>query len=139
MGLKIFLYFNGNVIKVSLGIIAGVVTVTVIIIILTIFFIYKKKSDKPDTIVPNERDYDEGKAIIFYKNNELKQNVVDSTEDEQKRVQEFKKLEAKVDECITLVKMTNVSREEENAKHNRYKDIGKEFNKKNLKVFIVHF
>ena len=111
----------------------------IIILAIALFFICKKKSDKPDILVPNERDYEQGKTIVFYKNNELKQNVVDSTQDEQKRVQEFQKLEAKVDECITPVKMTNVSREEENAKHNRYKDIGKEFNKKNLKVFIVHF
>ena len=113
--------------KVNLGIIAGVVTVTVIIIILAIFCIYKKKSDKPDTIVHNERDYDQGKSIVFYKNNELKQNVVDSTQDEQKRVQEFQKLEAKVDESITPAKTTNVSRGEDNAKHNRYKDIGNKF------------
>ena len=124
----------------NLGIIAGVVTAVIIIILaIALFFICKKKSGKADTLVHDERDYDQGKSIVFYKNNELKQNVVDSTEDEQKRIQEFQKLEAKVDESITPVKMTNVSREEDNTKHNRYKDIGKEFNKKNLKVFIVHF
>ena len=118
--------------KKNLGIIAGVVTAVIIIIlaIAILFLICKKKSDKPDILVPDEKDSDQGKSILFVKNNELKNNVVNSTVDEQKRVQEFQKLEAKVAESITPVKMTNISREEDNAKHNRYKDIGKSsFNK----------
>ena len=43
------------------------------------------------------------------------------------RFEEFQKLEAQVAESITPVKTTNISREEENVKHNRYKDIGKAF------------
>ena len=104
--------------------------IIIILAIAILFLICKKKSDKPDILVPDEKDSDQGKSILFVKNNELKNNVVNSTVDEQKRVQEFQKLEAKVAESITPVKMTNISREEDNAKHNRYKDIGKSsFNK----------
>ena len=136
----VLVIFTLIVIKKNLGIIAGVVTAVIIIIlaIAIVFFICKKKSDKPEILVPNERDSDQGKSIIFFKNNELKNNVVESTNHEQNRLQEFQKLEVKVAESITPVKMTNISREEDNAKHNRYKDIGKSFNK-DLEVSTVHF
>ena len=44
--------------------------------------------------------------------------------DENKRFEEFLKLEAKVSSSISPVKSTATSRKETNAKHNRYTDIG---------------
>ena len=70
------------------------------------------------------------KSIIFQKGETLKNDVVHATEDEKKIFEEFQTLETRVAESITPVKTTNISREEENAKHNRYKDIGKSFNNK---------
>ena len=78
------------------------------------------------------------KSIIFQKGENLKNDVVHATEDEKKIFEEFQTLEARVAESITPVKKTNISCEEENAKHNRYKDIGKEFLQR-LMVLIVHF
>ena len=73
----------------------------------------------PDVIGSNMR-----KSIIFKKGNDLKNDVVYSTEDERRRFEEFKDLEAKVAESIAPVKTTETAREENNAKHNRYRDIG---------------
>ena len=73
----------------------------------------------PDVIGSNMR-----KSIIFKKGNNLKNDVVYSTEDERRRFEEFKDLEAKVAESIAPIKTTEIAREENNAKHNRYRDIG---------------
>ena len=73
----------------------------------------------PDVIGSNMR-----KSIILKKGNDLKNDVVYSTEDERRRFEEFKDLEAKVAESIAPVKTTDTAREENNAKHNRYRDIG---------------
>ena len=62
---------------------------------------------------------------IFKKGEDLKVNVAHSTEDEGSRFEEFKKLEAKVAHFIAPVKSTAISQKEKNAKHNRYRDIGK--------------
>ena len=82
------------------------------------------KTNKPNILLPVERGSSR-ESIIFEKGDELKNNVVYSTEDERKRFEEFTQLETKVAATITLVKTAEVSREEDNAKHNRYRDIGK--------------
>ena len=106
---------------------------TILILLLTLFLIYKKKpeildaikkKEKPNILIPDETASNRRKSIIFKKGNDLKNNVVYSTEDERKRFEEFKVLEAKVAESITPVKSTEISREEDNARHNRYRDIG---------------
>ena len=61
----------------------------------------------------------------FKKGEDLKTKIVNSTEFEKNRFEEFEKLEAKVAERITPIKFTVTSREEKNSKHNRYSDIGK--------------
>ena len=61
----------------------------------------------------------------FKKGEELKTKIVNSTEFEKDRFEEFEKLEAKVAEGITPIKSTVTSREEKNSRHNRYSDIGK--------------
>ena len=75
--------------------------------------------------MPVERGSGLRESIIFEKGDDLKNIVVYSTEDERKRFEEFTQLETKVAASITMVKTTEVSREEDNAKHNRYRDIGK--------------
>ena len=84
------------------------------------------KTKKPNILLPVERGSNPRESIIFEKGEDLKNNVVYSTEDERKRFEEFTQLETKVAATITLVKTNDVSREEDNAKHNRYRDIGKE-------------
>ena len=86
----------------------------------------------PDVIGSNMR-----KSIIFKKGNNLKNDVVYSTEDERRRFEEFKDLEAKVAESIAPIKTTEIAREENNAKHNRYRDIGNSFINK-TKYFRLH-
>ena len=83
------------------------------------------KTKKPNILLPVERDSNPRESTIFEKGADLKNTVVYSTEDERKRFEEFTQLETKVAATITLVKTTAVSREEDNAKHNRYRDIGK--------------
>ena len=61
---------------------------------------------------------------VFKKGEELKINVVNSTEDERKIYEEFQNLEAKVNKIITPLKSITTSRKEGNTKHNRYTDIG---------------
>ena len=67
----------------------------------------------------------ENHQSTFIKGEDLKVNLVHSTEDERKRFEEFKKLEAKVSHHIAPVKSTAIAQKEKNAKHNRYRDIGK--------------
>ena len=96
------------------------------------FFIKKKpeylnlklRNDKPDILLPDVIASNRSQSIILKKGNDLKKNVVYSTEDERRRFEEFKDLEAKVAESIAPVKTTETAREEDNAKHNRYRDIG---------------
>ena len=106
----------------------------IVILVVTLFLIYKKnpkildsilKTNKPNILLPVERDSNLRESIIFKKGDDLKNNVVYSTEDERKRFEEFTQLETKVAASITLVKTAEVSREEDNTKHNRYRDIGK--------------
>ena len=104
-----------------------------LVIILALVFIVRKKpeylnaimrKDKPDILLPNEITPKREKSIIFKKGDDLKKNVVYSTEDERRRFEEFKDLEAKVAESIAPVKTTEIAHEENNTKHNRYRDIG---------------
>ena len=83
-----------------------------------------KKKEKPNILIPDETASNKRKSIIFQKGDDLKKNVVYSTEDERRRFEEFKVLEARVAESIAPIKSTEISREEDNAKHNRYRDIG---------------
>ena len=78
-----------------------------------------KRSSVPRILVPEE----EG-PVIFKKGASLKKNIVSATEDEKRRFEEFKDLEAEVAETITPVKTKGTSLLEENTKHNRYRDIG---------------
>ena len=78
----------------------------------------------------NENNFHKGENIenhqnIFVKGEDLKINVVHSTEDERNRLEEFQKLETKVAHYITPFKSTKTSQKGKNAKHNRYRDIGK--------------
>ena len=82
------------------------------------------RNDKPNILLPDETASNRRKSIIFKKGDDLKKIVVYSTEDERKRFEEFKVLEARVAESITQEKSSEISREENNAKHNRYRDIG---------------
>ena len=100
---------------------------------LAVGFIIKKKpeylnlilrNDKPNISIPDVIASNRRQSIIFKKGDDLKNDVVYSTEDERKRFEEFKDLEAKVAESIAPVKTTEIAREENNAKHNRYRDIG---------------
>ena len=86
-----------------------------------------KGTNKPDILLPGKMDSNLRKSIIIKKGKDLKIDVVNATDDERMRFEEFQKLEAQVAESITPVKTTNISREEDNAKHNRYRDIGKAF------------
>ena len=79
-----------------------------------------KRSSVPRILVPEE----EG-PVIFKKGASLKNNIVSATEDEKRRFEEFKDLEAEVAETITPVKTKGTSLLEENTKHNRYRDIGR--------------
>ena len=56
---------------------------------------------------------------------DLKINVVISTENEKNIFEEFNKLEDKTTDRITLVKSTNTPRKQKNKRHNRYSDISK--------------
>ena len=104
-----------------------------LVIGLAVGFIIKKKpeylnlilrNDKPNILIPDVIASNSRQSIIFKKGNDLKNDVVYSTEDERRRFEEFKDLEAKVAESIAPVKTTETAREENNAKHNRYRDIG---------------
>ena len=116
-------------------IIAGVVILLLLIIIITLFFINKKRpeylnslmrKDKPNILIPDVTVSNRRKSIIFKKGDDLKNDVVYSTEDERRRFEEFKDLEAKVAKSVSPVKTTEIARKEDNAKHNRYRDIGKQ-------------
>ena len=130
---KIFL--SPKTSKFILGTFIGLgASVVIVLIALMVVWIYLKKPNmmdsimktkKPNILLPVERDSNLRESIIFKKGDDLKNNVVYSTEDERKRFEEFTQLETKVATSITLVKTTEVSREEDNAKHNRYRDIGK--------------
>ena len=114
------------------GIFAGIgASIVVFIILVTLFvWIYQKKqksTNTPTILLPSKMDSNHLKSIIFQKGENLKNDVVHATEDEKKIFEEFQTLETRVAESITPVKTTNISREEENVKHNRYKDIGKAF------------
>ena len=61
---------------------------------------------------------------IFIKGEDLKLDLVHSAEDE-RRFEDFQKLEDRVAHYISPVKSTAISQKEKNAKHNRYRDIGK--------------
>ena len=99
-------------------------------LIIIVVIIYKKKpeildslkSDRPNFIIADKRNQKE--SVIFEKGIHLKNNVVFTTEDEKKIIEEFHTLETQVAESITPVMKTDISREEDNAKHNRYKDMG---------------
>ena len=83
------------------------------------------RKNVPYILIPDETASNRGKAIIFKKGVDLKNNVVYATNNEWKILEEYKDLEAEVVESINPVKTTTISREEDNAKHNRYRDIGK--------------
>ena len=84
------------------------------------------RKNVPYILIPDETASNRGKAIIFKKGVDLKNNVVYATNNEWKILEEYKDLEAEVVESINPVKTTKISREEDNAKHNRYRDIGKQ-------------
>ena len=73
------------------------------------------------------------------KKENLKINVLNSTEDEKNIFEEFNKLETKTAACISLVKSTKTSQKEKNKKHNRYSDIGKTHKIKPSLISFVNF
>ena len=91
-----------------------------LVIIITFLFIIKKRpeylnsltrKDKPNILIPDVITSNRRKSIIFKKGNDLKNDVVFSTEDERRRFEEFKDLDAKVAESIAPVKTTEIARE----------------------------
>ena len=118
---------------IILGTFIGVGASIFVIVVLALISVWKRqkildylnKTRKPNILLPVEKDSSNRESIIFEKGDDLKNTVVFSTEDERKRFEEFTQLETKVAASITMVMTTKISREEDNAKHNRYRDIGK--------------
>ena len=114
-----------------LGIVSGVIVVLIIILIVIITTCWKKRvaaltktQIKPKVILAAEKVR---ANVIFKKGADLKNILVSTTDDEKKIFEEFIRLEAEVFNTITHNKTTEKAHLEDNAKHNRYTDIGQDF------------
>ena len=127
-------------VAVTGGIVGGFLLVFSVIYLL----LGKRRSQSDPGPEYNENNFHTGEKMenhqnIFIKGKDLKINVVHSTEDERNRFEEFQKLEEKVAHCITPFKSTKTSQKEKNAKHNRYRDIGKYLLEILIDILIGYF